>query len=71
MGLPQSTTQWQYQFYNSMKVQTVLITVSSVGVNKSPFSISDNIIGILTTVVPNVWLIMDVIHKKHNVNIYT
>ena len=50
-----------------MKVQTV----SSVGVNKSPFSISDNVLGILTTVVPNVWLIMDVVYKKHNVNIYT
>jgi hypothetical protein len=51
-----------------MTVQSII--VSSVGVNGGTFSISDNVIGILTTVVPNVQLIMDVVYKKHNVNIY-
>ena len=32
-----------------MAVQTVLVTVSSIGTNAGPFTISDNVLGILVT----------------------
>ena len=32
-----------------MPVQTVLVTVSSIGTNAGPFSISDNVLGIIAT----------------------
>jgi hypothetical protein len=32
-----------------MAVQTVLVTVSSIGINAGPFTISDNVLGVLAT----------------------
>ena len=41
--------QWQYQLYNSTVIQTVLVTVSSVGANVGMFSIYNNVLRILST----------------------